>query len=178
MEEWITLARVIRPRGNRGEVAAISLSNHPERFERLREVVLFGAAGPLFDGRPVAIEEVWEHQGRLIFKFQGVDSIPDAERLRGAELRVPPEQRAPLPEGEFYFADLIGCDVVEREGPVVGKVTGWQEYGGPALLEVEPVEGGEVVLVPFVASICVSIEPEKGRIVVDLPDGLKDLNRR
>lgn len=177
MEDWITLARVIRPRGNRGEVAAISLSSHPERFGRLREAVLFGAAGPLFDGRPVTIEKVWEHQGRLIFKFQGVDSISDAERLRGAELRIPPGERAPLPEGEFYFADLVGCEVAERGGAVIGKVTGWQEYGGPALLEVEPVEGGDLMLVPFVASICVSIEPENGRIVVDLPAGLKDLNR-
>lgn len=177
MEDWIAIARVIRARGNKGEVAAISLSSHPERFERLREVVLFGPAGPLFGGRPVGIEEVWEHKGRLIFKFQGVDSISDAERLRGAELRVPPGERAPLEKGEFYFSDLAGCQMVEPGGEAIGTVSGWQDLGGQALLEVTPAGGGEAILVPFVAAICVSIEPEKRRIVAQLPDGLKDLNR-
>ena len=61
-----------RPRGNRGELTAESLSSRPERFARLKEVRLVG------DGGAYQVEEVWEHAGALVFKFRGVDSISDS----------------------------------------------------------------------------------------------------
>jgi 16S rRNA processing protein RimM len=111
----------------------------------------------------------------LVFKFRGIDSIADAEPLRGAELRIPREHRAPLPEGEYYQSDLVGCEVVDRNsGEKLGVVTGWREYGGPPLLEVN-VGQGEPQLVPFAGAICVGIDVPGRRIVVDLPEGLLDL---
>jgi 16S rRNA processing protein RimM len=109
----------------------------------------------------------------LIFKFQGVDTISDAEPLAGAEVRVPMSQRAPLEPGEFFQSDLVGCEVMDRRtGASLGRVTGWEDSGGPGLLVVE---GG--MLIPFARAICVEIHPEAKRIVVELPEGLKDLNR-
>ena len=58
--------------------------------------------------------EVWEHAGALVFKFQGVDSIHDAEKLRGAEVQVPPAERVELEPGEYFHSDLIGCEVRDR----------------------------------------------------------------
>ncbi len=114
----------------------------------------------------------------MIVKFRGVDSIEDAEPFEGAELRIPLEERDPLPEGEYYQSDLIGCVVIERAtGERIGHVKGWLEFGGPELLEVEPVSGGDPVLIPFSKSICVEIDPGGGKILVELPEGLKDLNR-
>ena len=159
--------------GRRGELSAISLSGGPERFESVSEVFLFGA-----EDKPERreIESVWEHRGRLIFKFRGIDSITDAERVEGAELRVPGSARAPLGEGEFYESDLIGCEVVERRtGERLGTVRSFEEYGGPGLLEVEGRDGP--ILIPFARSICVEIDPARRRIVVDLPEGLKELER-
>lgn len=166
--EWVTIAVLGKPRGNRGEITAVSLSSHPERFSELRKVHLFG------DGRAFDIESVWEHEGTLIFKFGGVDSISDAEKLRGAEVRVPGSERATLDSGEFYHSDLVGCEVRERaSGRAIGKVTGIEEYGGPALLEID---NGRV-LIPFVRAICVDIQPENRVILADLPDGLETLGR-
>jgi 16S rRNA processing protein RimM len=109
----------------------------------------------------------------LIFKFRGVDTISDAEPLAGAEVRVPMSERAPLEPGEFFQSDLVGCEVMDRRtGASLGRVTGWEDSGGPGLLVVE---GG--LLIPFARAICVEIHPEAKRIVVELPEGLKDLNR-
>ncbi len=173
----MTLALLGRTWGRRGELAAVSVSSGLERFRQLEEVFLFGDAGVR---EPAVIESVWEHRGLLIFKFRGVDSISEAERLEGAEVRVPREQRAALPEGEFYQADLVGCEVIERAtGERLGTVTGWQEYGGPALLEVSPPDSeGEPLLIPFARAICTEIDPAGKRIVVELPEGLKELPRR
>jgi 16S rRNA processing protein RimM len=174
--EWVTLALLTGPRGIRGEIQAVPFSDKAERFQRLKEVSLFGAEG--MDAAPLRleVESVWEHRGRAIFKFRGVDSISDAERLRGKEVRIPLEERPPLPEGEYYQSDLVGCEVVERaSGVLVGRVKGWQDCGGPGLLEVAGADGKEI-LVPFAGSICVEIDTAARRIRVDLPEGLKDIN--
>src|SRR6185436_13926266 len=138
-----------------------------ERYEDLKEVYLFGP-GDRFE-----VEFTWFHQASLIFKFKGIDSISDAERLSGAEVRVPKSQRAALEPGEYFQSDLVGCQVVDRRtGQEYGRVCAWQDGGGSGLLELD---GG--LLIPFVRAICVEIDPEARRIAVELPEGLKDLNR-
>jgi 16S rRNA processing protein RimM len=170
--EWVTIAVLGKPRGNRGEVTAILLSSHPRRFSTLRSVHLFGLADP--SSNAFEIERVWEHEGTLIFKFRGIDSISEAEKLRGAEVRIPGTERASTEDGEFYHSDLIGCEVRERSsGRRVGEVTGIEEYGGPVLLALD---NGRV-LIPFVRAICVEIRPQDRLILADLPEGLEHLNR-
>jgi 16S rRNA processing protein RimM len=163
---WIAVALLGKTRGNRGEITAVCLSPKPERFEGLEEVFLFG------NGERFEVEETWFHQGTLVFKFRGIDTISDAERLYGAEVRVPMEQRIALEPGEFFQSDLIGCEVVDRRsGQSVGRVSAWQDGGGSGLLVV-----GDGLLIPFVRAICVEIDPAARRIAVELPEGLKDLN--
>jgi 16S rRNA processing protein RimM len=164
--EWTTVALLNRPRGNKGELTATCLSGKPERFAALRSVHLFGT------GEPFEVENVWDHDGALVFKFRGVDSISDAEKLRGAEVRVPKSERVALEAGEYFQADLVGCEVRERvSGRLIGRVTRWEEYGGPALLAVD---NGRL-LIPFVKAICVDIRPTERLIRVDLPEGLESL---
>lgn len=172
------MALIVSARGNRGEVAAVPLTTRLERFELLEEVRLFGPEGPLNEAKPFEIESVWEHRGRLIFKFRGIDSITEAERLRGAEVRIPLAERVTLPADEYYHSDLLGCEVVELStGKPIGRVRNWQDCGGAGVLEVEGEREGEEILIPFARSICVEIDVAARRIVVDLPEGLKELNR-
>jgi len=163
---WIAVALLGKTRGNRGEITAFTLSSKPERFQNLQEVFLFGS------GERAEVESTWFHDGVLIFKFRGIDTISDAERLVGAEVRIPASQRVPLEENEFFQSDLLGCDVMDgRSGESLGQVTGWEDGGGSGLLEVGSL------LIPFVRAICVGIDPSARKITVELPDGLKDLNR-
>ncbi|MGH9632777.1 MAG: ribosome maturation factor RimM [Bryobacteraceae bacterium] len=172
--DWVTLARLVRPRGIRGELIADNFGSAPERYEALKRVHLFPPDGSCPGERVVEIEWVRAHQGRLIFKLRGVDSIPAAEAFRNFEVRIPLEERPPAPEGEYYHSDLIGCEVVEKDGTTVGEVEGWQELGATGLLKVK---GETEILIPFARNICIAIDVEARRIVVDLPEGLKDLNR-
>ena len=168
---WVTVALLGKPRGNRGEVTALAFSDKPERFQSLRDVYLFGAS--VGSPRHLEVEHTWFHGGTLIFKFRGVDTISDAELLSRSEVRIPLAERAPLEAGEFFQSDLIGCTVVDRvTGESVGRVEDWNDAGGPGLLVLE---GG--MLIPFARSICVEIDPAARRIAVELPEGLRDLNR-
>lgn len=164
---WVAIAVLGKPRGIHGELTAIPLSGKPERYQALDAVFLFGS------GARYEVESSWFHQGTLILKFRGVDSMSAAELLRGAEVRVPLDQRAPLEPGEFFQDDLLGCQVIDRRtGQALGSVSGWEDGGGAGLLVVN---GG--LLIPFARSICVEIDPVAKRIAVELPEGLKDLNR-
>ncbi|MBS1857306.1 MAG: 16S rRNA processing protein RimM [Acidobacteria bacterium] len=169
-DAWVTIALLGKTRGNRGELTALPLSTRLERFDALTEVYLFGS------GERFEVESTWFHNGTLIFKFHGIDTISDAERLCGAEVRVPAAERVPLEEGEFFQDDLIGCDVIDRAtGRSLGHVTGWDDGGGSGLLVVG--SGDSALLIPFARRICVEIDPAAKRIAVELPEGLKDLNR-
>ena len=123
---------------------------------------------------PLDVESAWFHKDHVIFKFRGVDSISQAEALVGADVCVPAGERLVLPEGEYYQSDLIGCEIVDSAGKIRGRVEGWQEYGGPPLLEVRTPEGKEL-LIPFAKSICTNINLAAKRIEVTLPEGLEDL---
>ncbi len=163
---WVTVALLGKTRGNRGEITAVSLSNKPERFETLREVYLFGS------GEKYEVESTWFHDATLIFKFRGIDTISDAERLSGSEVRIPFSQRVSLDPDEYFESDIVGCDVLDRRtGKSLGRVSAWVEGGGSGLLEVG------TLLIPFARSICVEIDPAARRIAVELPEGLEDLNR-
>ena len=167
--EWVAVALLGKSRGNRGEVTAVALSDKLDRYESLREVYLFGPGASRASQR-YEVESTWFHNGTLIFKFRGVDTISEAETLAGAEVCVPMSERAPLEPGEFFQSDLVGCEVVNRRtGVSLGRVSGWEDSGGSGLLVVE---GG--LLIPFVRAICVEIQPEAKRIAVELPEGLKE----
>jgi 16S rRNA processing protein RimM len=162
-DDWVTIALLGKPRGNRGEVTAVSLTSKPERFQSLERVFLSGR------DQAYAIEEIWEHKGALIFKFSGVGSISEAEALHGCEVRVPMAERARLEEGEYFDSDLIGCEVIDlATGRALGKVTAMQD---PGLVEIE----GNL-LIPFARELCVSIDVANKRIEVRLPEGLLEVN--
>jgi 16S rRNA processing protein RimM len=168
--EKVVVAELVRPRGNRGEVIARSLTDVPGRLESLKH-----ANASLNDGSvlPVEVAAAWQHKGDWILKFNEVDSIDAAERFRGADLWVPSGERAALPEGEFFRSDLINFRVIDRvTAECIGVVEGWQEYGGPLLMEV--MRNGRERLIPFVPAHC-DVDLAARMIRVDLPDGLLEL---
>ena len=169
--EWVTIALLGKPRGNKGELQAISLSDSPGRFETLSRVFLFRDEISLGE---FPVENAWWHDGKLVLKFSRIDSISAAEPLAQAEVRVPLAERAPLEPGVHYQSDLIGCELVDgRSGEPLGRVTDWEDAGGPMLMEVD----GDW-LVPFTPAICKEVDVPGRRIVVQLPDGLKELNKK
>ena len=178
-QDWVVVARLGKTRGLRGELYGRSW-NPPDRLAEYKRVWLRRRDGSLAsDGRSFEFEQVRSYKDGLLFQLCGVDSIGAAEPLEHCEVVVPAAERLPLADGEFYLSDLIGCEVFKSgSGRKIGIVTGWQEFGGPELLEVAPSTAGpeRVVWIPLVRSICVEIDPGGKRIVVDPPEGLLELN--
>lgn len=177
--ERVTVARVVRPHGRRGEVATEILTDFPDRLARLKSVYLWdGKSEP----RHANVRSCWLSQsrgGQAIFHFEGSDSISDAERLVGCDVQIPLAERMVLPGGSYYVTDLIGCAVRDSEGRGLGLVRDVQFTGegtpGTPLLVIDAPEGE--LLIPFAQEICTRIDLAARAIEVDLPEGLRDLNR-
>jgi len=175
---WVAIARILRPRGRRGEVVADVLTDFPERFATLRRAwVQRQDEKP----RPVEIAKAWWHQQRLILHFAEISSISDAEQLRGWALVIPLRERLSLGENRYYVSDLIGCEVIERGGRSLGHVSGVEPTGGVDLLRIDLSSPGgrqtDELTVPFAREICPEIDVQARRIVIDPPEGLLELNR-
>src|SRR4051812_17564481 len=99
----MTLARILRPWGRRGEVAAEILTDFPKRLASLREVWLADGQRP---ARQATVLSCRLHKGQAVFHFAGVSSIDEAEKLRGAEVQVPLSERVELSEGRYYISEL------------------------------------------------------------------------
>jgi 16S rRNA processing protein RimM len=176
----LTLARILRPWGRRGEVAAEILTDFPERLSSLREVWLTGRrTAP----RRADINSCHIHLGQAIFHFAGIQTISDAETLRGLEVQVPLEARASLGQGRYYISDLIGCQVWEEGATAaLGAVLDVQRAGEEsrgALPESWILVVGapaDELLIPLAAEICTRIDMGARRIEVRLPQGLRELN--
>ena len=165
----MAIAKILRPRGLRGEMVAEVLTDFPERFDSLQEVTAVLPDGEL---RELSLENAWFQKERIVLKFAGVDSIEDAERLRNSEICVDEVDAVELEEGEFFDWQLEGCEVVTVDGERTGRVRELLRTGGTEVLIIEG--DGKEVLVPFAESICLEIDIEKKRIVIDPPEGLLD----
>lgn len=168
--ERVVIAEVLRPRGIRGEVLARAQTDVPGRMEHLKTAI-----ARLSDGSdtPVKVAAAWRHRSNWVLKFVGVESVEAAEHFRGADLWVSIADRGTLAHGDFFRSDLIGCEVFDRTtGQHLGSVGGWQQYGGPPLMEVSVL--GRETLIPFVGALC-DVDLEKRTIRVNVPDGLLDL---
>jgi 16S rRNA processing protein RimM len=170
----VTVARIVRPHGRRGEVAAEILTDFPERLTRMKTALLWDGVAP---ARTVGVLSCRISPSRgvqAIFHFAGSDSITAAEKLVGLEVQIPASERMALPSGSYYVSELVGCEVRER-GSLIGRVSEVQFTGGTPLLVVDSTRGE--VLIPLAAEICVRIDTKARTIEVILPEGLRDLNQ-
>ncbi len=181
------MARVLRPRGNKGEVAVELLTDFPERLTKLQEVFLgrvqgtaaaakfsgaFGASEPT----AIGVKSCWlsqNHRGQGVFHFAGVASINEAEKFRGLDVLLPFEQRVTLPAGQYFVADLIGCAVFEAASG------GSAVASSPCSMDVVPELLGTVRDVQFpgegesvYGTPLLEVETEQGELLIPLAEDI------
>ena len=177
--EWITLAVVIKTQGRRGEVAVELHTGVPDRFRQ--DMRLWALAkGTDKDGqrREVTVEDLWPHKSFLVLKFQGIETISDAEPLVGAELQLPRSERAELEPGWTYLSDLIGCTVFDGQREI-GEIEDVQFGAGEAPLLVVRGKEQKAKLpyeIPFAEAYLEKLDLERRQVRMKLPEGLLEVN--
>jgi 16S rRNA processing protein RimM len=174
--DWILLAHIVRPQGRRGEVLAEILTDFPQYFPQRRQLFLRPPGGRQPGAmREAKVESHWLHKGRVVLKFSQVDSISDAETLRGFDVVIPREERIPLEGDAVYVSDLLGMRVIDVRGGSendVGEIADVEPEGaGPAMLMIR-TPAGEERLIPFVRAYLRKTDIAARRMDMDLPEGL------
>ena len=167
--DLVAIARVVKPRGLRGEVVAELLTDFPERFESLEKVT---AVMPDTSHRELQIDDHWFQNDRVILRFAGYDTVELGETLRNAEICIPESETVELDEDEYFDWDLAGCRVETLDGTEIGIVREIMRNGGTEILVVDGSE--KEYLIPFAESICPEVDIENKIIRVDPPEGLLD----
>lgn len=192
-DELIAVGRIVRVRGIKGETVATLLTDFPERFESIDQLIALrdAANGEAKAGEPflLQIEKFWFQKDRVIFKFAGYDSIEMASSLIGCTLHVPESESVELEADEYYDWQLEGCAVETIDKLKLGTVREVLHTGGVPVLVIKSDENVSAVdeetsketvkslehLVPLAKSICVEVDVERKIIVVDPPEGLLEI---
>ena len=173
--EFVTVAKVIKTQGRIGEVAAVLLTDFPERFSQ---------PGPYYGldkanrRREIQLDDHWFHKGQIILKFAGTDSISQAEELIGCEIQVPLEQRTELEDGSIYLSDLTGCTVFDADREV-GKIQDVQFGSGEApllIVKAGAAKENKEYMIPFAAEFLKSLDVQHKRVEMVLPAGMLELD--
>ena len=170
-DDWVAMGRISKPHGVRGELKVIPYSEAPAALAAYRK--LYIAADDRESMRAWTCQRVREQGRRLIVQLRECCNRTQAESRVGMELWIPKAALPPLEEDEFYLHDLIGREVVLTRGPAVGKIKGFLERRGQEVLVV--AGRGHEHLIPLHRDFIVSLE--RKRLIMDLPDGLLDINR-
>ena len=166
---------MVKTQGRHGEVAVELHTDVPDRFKQGMQLWALLKNG---ERREVKIEGLWPHKSWLVLKCAGVDTIEDAEALKGAELQVPRSERAELEPGWTYLSDLVGCAVFDG-GREIGKVVDVAFGAGEAPLLVVQSEGQAVKLpyeIPFAEAFLEKVDVSQKQVWMKLPEGLLEVN--
>jgi 16S rRNA processing protein RimM len=147
----------------------------PDRFQQGMKLWSLAKDG---QRREVTIEDLWPHKSFLVLKFQGIESISDAEPFVGAELQLPRSERADLEPGWTYLSDLIGCTVFDGQREI-GRIEDVQFGAGEAPLLVVRAEAQKAKLpyeIPFAEAYLEKLDLAEKQLRMKLPEGLLEVN--
>ncbi len=152
--------------GIAGEVRLKSFCSQPE------DIASYGPLSSEDGTRQFRITLTRPVAGGLGARIAGVTTKDEADALRGTSLYVAREKLPSLPDDEFYHADLIGLEVRDTGGAVIGTVAAVHNHGAGDILEIAAPGHKTALLLPFTLAIVPTVDLAAGRLIADLPDGL------
>lgn len=173
--EWLVVGQISKPHGIKGELMVWPLTDRPDEvFAVGRELWVGDRSGEYGDDAlPVTIEAARSYRRGWLVRFAKLASRAEVEELARRYLVMPAAEAAPLEDGEIFYHQLLGAEVVTVDGSAVGTVREVFETEPAHLLEVKGEE--RVHLIPFTQQVVREVDADRGRIVIDPPEGLLEL---
>ena len=164
----LEVGKIINTHGLRGEVKIVTWTDSPEVFEGLKFVIVKMRS----EETRLDIKNVKYQKNNIIVAFSQLTTIEEAEKLKNAVLLVPREELGELPEGVYYIADLIGCEVFDGSGKI-GDLVDVFGTGSNDVYDIKR-EGKKNLLVPIIDGVLQSVDTENKKIIIEIPKGLED----
>lgn len=163
----ITIGKAVRPFGVKGEMKIEPMTDFPERFKGLRRVYLVSPAGKEISCEVRSVR----YAGDVPFLlFDGYDSPEKAKALNGWLIKIPEEETVHLPDGTYYWFELIGMEVLSESGEKLGKIVDIFETGSNDVYVIK--RGRKETYIPATAEVIKQVDRKEKRMVIHLLDGL------
>jgi 16S rRNA processing protein RimM len=169
IDECFELGYVIKPHGLNGAVDIFLDTDFPGDYKNLESVFVHIGQKLV----PFFIRTIRINGNKALVQLEGIDSIDQAEGLKGSKLLLPESMLPELGDKDFYFHELLGFEVTDVQHGMLGIVERFYDYPGQTLLGIN--HKGKEVLIPINDDIILNLDKEKKLIDVDLPDGLLDV---
>lgn len=166
--DFLEVGKIINTHGLRGEVKVVTWTDSPEIFETLKNVV----AKTRTEEIKLTVKNVKYQKNNIIVKFGEIDAIEDAEKLKNVVLLASREELGELPEGVYYIADLVGCEIFDESGKI-GVLSDVFAAGARDVYDIKR-EGKKNLLVPIIDGVLKNVDISGKRIDIKIPEGLED----
>ncbi|MBP1968124.1 16S rRNA processing protein RimM [Virgibacillus natechei] len=169
-EKMFNIGKIINTHGVRGEVKVLRISDFEERFA-VGETVY--AVKESEEEIELVIGSHRIHKGFDLLIFEGYDNINDVEHLKGSQLKITEGQLTALDEGEFYYHEIIGCEVFTNNEEHLGIIKEILSPGANDIWVVKQAQGNDL-LIPYIEDVVKEIDIEAQRILIEPMEGLLD----
>ena len=166
--EFITIGQILAPWGIKGKLKVAVVTDFPERFTPRSKVHI--------NRQPLTIDSAEWRKGKVIIKLNTIDSVEEAQKLRGQPVEIPHSQLYSLPEGQYYHFQLIGLEVWTTRGELLGNITEILTAESNDNYVVSGATGE--ILIPAIDDVVKSIDLSKGHMVIEPIEGLLSLNQK
>jgi len=175
-QDFVTIGKILKTFGNKGEVLVKPLTDFPERFKVLNYAYLYNEDTESFVINQInksyvfELKDVRKHKENLVIKFAGYESIEQAESLVSLFIEIEGKSRVPLKDGEFYYYEIMNF-VVYSDGKKLGSLSAVVNYGGNDLFVIE-TEAKNELLYPAMKDLIIRIDYSEKKIFVERIEGL------
>lgn len=171
MNRYFTVGKIVNTHGVRGEVRVITISDFAEeRYALGNQLYYFTPNHKLV--RPLTIKSYRRHKQFDLLSFEDHPSINDVEQYKGGFLKVKESDLQPLEEGEYYYHQIIGCQVFSDTGELIGTVKEILSPGANDVWVVKSQEGNQEILIPYIDDVVLEVNPEQKKITIHVIEGL------
>ncbi len=169
MKKYLKAGTITQPFGIKGETKVYPLTDDPALFKKLKKVYM-EKSGEYVEYQ---IESARMALPLVIVKLKGIDTPEDVRAYRQKDLYILREDASPLAEGEYYFADIIGMEVVDDTGVNRGKITDILQTGANDVYEITADDGSSFLL-PAIKDCIIKVDMAENKILIHILEGLLD----
>lgn len=169
-EKWFNTGKIVNTHGVRGEVKVLRISDFEDRFNPGN---VLWAVMENKEPVQVIIAGHRKHKGFDLLQFEGYPGINDVEVFKGANLKITEDQLTELEEDEFYYHEIIGCEVSTREGRSLGVIKEILSPGANDVWVVKQLRGKDI-LIPYIVDVVKHVDTENKKVVIEPMEGLLD----
>ena len=169
--EYYQIGKIVNTHGIKGEVRVQSITDFPEERFALGAIVYAFQDGK--EPLELTVKSHRKHKQFDLLSFEGMEDINLVEPLKQADLKISEEQQAELNDGEYYYHQIIGLDVIDLDGNSIGKIKEIMESGANDVWVIQR-SGKNDLLIPAIKDVVKNIQIENHKVIIDMLDGLDD----